>query len=75
MSDAQYRNALNDLEHNSQNDILGAPKITTLSGRQAHIASTDSDGNLLKRFGCHTDSRPGRLCNRNYGRIASVKEG
>ncbi len=41
MSDYQYRMALNTIEHNTGDDILSMPTVTTLSGRQAHFAAQD----------------------------------
>ncbi len=41
MSDQQYRIALNAIEHWTGKDILSLPRVTTLSGREAHISSSD----------------------------------
>ncbi len=37
LSDVQFRLLLNAIEHSTSADILAAPKVTTESGRQAHL--------------------------------------
>jgi hypothetical protein len=39
MSDSQFRAAVNAIEHRTGVDVLSVPKVTTLSGRQAHAGS------------------------------------
>ena len=46
LTDAQFRSALAALEQRAKTDILSAPKVTTLSGRQTHISSTNEDGGV-----------------------------
>jgi general secretion pathway protein D len=41
MTDPQFRVAINAIEQRTGNDLLSAPRITTLSGRQTHIAAQD----------------------------------
>jgi type II secretory pathway component GspD/PulD (secretin) len=41
MTDPQFRVAINAIEQRTGNDLLSAPKVITLSGRQAHIAAQD----------------------------------
>jgi general secretion pathway protein D len=41
MTDPQFRVAVNAIEQRTGNDLLSAPRITTLSGRQTHIAVQD----------------------------------
>jgi general secretion pathway protein D len=41
MTDPQFRVAINAIEQRTGSDLLAAPKVTTLSGRQAHIAAQD----------------------------------
>ena len=41
MTDPQFRVAINAIEQRTGNDLLSAPKVTTLSGRQTHIAAQD----------------------------------
>jgi general secretion pathway protein D len=41
MTDPQFRVAINAIEQRTGSDLLSAPKITTLSGRQAHMAAQD----------------------------------
>ena len=41
MTDPQFRVAINAIEQRTGSDLLAAPKVTTLSGRQAHVAAQD----------------------------------
>lgn len=41
MTDPQFRVAINAIEQRTGDDLLSAPKVTTLSGRQTHIAAQD----------------------------------
>jgi general secretion pathway protein D len=41
MTDPQFRVAINAIEQRTGSDLLAAPKVTTESGRQAHIAAQD----------------------------------
>jgi len=41
MTDPQFRVAINAIEQRSGSDLLAAPKVTTESGRQAHLAAQD----------------------------------
>jgi beta-lactamase regulating signal transducer with metallopeptidase domain len=43
MSDAEFRKTINVIEQSIGADILTAPKVTTESGRQAHIGVSDGD--------------------------------
>jgi hypothetical protein len=43
MSDLQYRTAINAIKQRAGAVLLAAPKVTTLSGRQTHIAMSDGD--------------------------------
>jgi len=46
MSDAEFRKTINVIEQSTGADILTAPKVTTESGRQAHIGVSDGDKGL-----------------------------
>jgi beta-lactamase regulating signal transducer with metallopeptidase domain len=46
MSDPQFRAAIYAIEHKTDSDILSTPRVTTLSGRQAHAGSTNGDGGV-----------------------------
>ncbi len=41
MTDPQFRVAINAIEQRTGSDLLAAPKVTTESGRQAHLAAQD----------------------------------
>jgi len=41
MTDPQFRVAINAIEQRTGSDLLSAPKVTTESGRQAHMAAQD----------------------------------
>ena len=41
MTDPQFRVAINAIEQRTGQDLLAAPKVTTESGRQAHMAAQD----------------------------------
>ena len=41
MTDPQFRVAINAIQQRTGSDLLSAPKVTTLSGRQTHIAVQD----------------------------------
>ena len=41
MTDPQFRVAINAIEQRTGNDLLAAPRVTTLSGRQTHIDASD----------------------------------
>jgi general secretion pathway protein D len=41
MTDPQFRVAINAIEQRTGTDLLSAPKVTTLSGRQTHISAQD----------------------------------
>jgi type II secretory pathway component GspD/PulD (secretin) len=41
MTDPQFRVAINAIEQRTGSDLLAAPKVTTESGRQAHMAAQD----------------------------------
>jgi type II secretory pathway component GspD/PulD (secretin) len=41
MTDPQFRVAIQAIQQRTGSDLLSAPKITTLSGRQTHIAAQD----------------------------------
>jgi general secretion pathway protein D len=41
MTDPQFRVAIQAIEQRTGTDLLSAPKVTTLSGRQTHIAAQD----------------------------------
>jgi general secretion pathway protein D len=41
LTDPQFRVAINAVQQRTGSDLLSAPKITTLSGRQTHIAAQD----------------------------------
>ena len=41
MTDPQFRVAINAIQQRTGSDLLAAPKVTTLSGRQAHVAAQD----------------------------------
>jgi len=43
MSDTQFRLAINVLEQRTSEDILAAPRVSLLSGTQAHISSMNGD--------------------------------
>lgn len=44
LPDPQFRLVINAIEHQTGADILSAPGVTTLSGRQTHISSTNASG-------------------------------
>jgi general secretion pathway protein D len=41
MTDPQFRVAINAIQQRTGSDVLAAPRVTTLSGRQAHLATQD----------------------------------
>lgn len=41
LTDPQFRVAINAIEQRTGSDVLAAPRVTTLSGRQAHVATQD----------------------------------
>lgn len=41
MTDPQFRVAINAIQNRAGSDLLYAPKVTTLSGRQTHISAQD----------------------------------
>jgi hypothetical protein len=41
MTEPQYRTAINAIKQRTGTELLAAPKVTTLSGRQTHIVTTD----------------------------------
>jgi general secretion pathway protein D len=41
MTDPQFRVAINAIEQRTGSDLLSAPRVTTESGRQAHLAAQD----------------------------------
>ena len=41
MTDPQFRVAIQAIQQRSGSDLLSAPKVTTLSGRQSHISAQD----------------------------------
>jgi type II secretory pathway component GspD/PulD (secretin) len=43
LSDAQLRLLINAIEQRTKADVLTAPKVTTLSGRQAHMGVADAN--------------------------------
>jgi|GEM_PF-755816 len=46
LSDPEFRLLLNAIEHSTGADILAAPKVTTLSGRQAHLGVPDANNGV-----------------------------
>ena len=58
LTDPQYRTLLKTLENTAGCQILAAPKVTTLSGRQAHLAILDTM-NIVTGVTPTNDSRGG----------------
>jgi general secretion pathway protein D len=48
LTDAQFRVAFKAIEQREGTDILAAPGITTLSGRQAHVSISETTDGIIK---------------------------
>jgi general secretion pathway protein D len=61
MTDPQFRVAINAIQQRTGNDLLSAPRITTLSGRQAHFAAQDEQYIVVSTTPTTTTSAGGGL--------------
>jgi general secretion pathway protein D len=61
MTDPQFRVAIQAIQQRTGSDLLSAPKITTLSGRQAHVAAQELQTIVTQSSVSTTSSSTGGL--------------